>query len=345
MIPASHHCLFVHSWSKSGSPKALERTADVFQRMCEMYKSGNKDAQPNFVSFVTLIDAIVKSGERGAAQRAEDVLRQMYIQYEDGNADVKPNARLITSVMECWARSGARNAGEKAEALLHWMISAYASEDDASYKPNEIAFNAGKNDRLNLPRCVAVACLTFSCFGLAINAWSESRVFGKGYRAKTVLQKMIEMYEADTSRAKPNTFVYTAVLNSCAYAIGDDAEKADAMQIATTTFDELCNSRYGKPNHVTYAAYLTACRNLLPAGGTRAASMTSVFQKCCEDGQVNDLIIRRLESALTKEQLRELYQSVGLEGGQDMELSQLPAEWKQNVQERKSTGKRGQRRW
>jgi hypothetical protein len=115
-----------------------------------MYRSGNKGAQPNFVSFVTLIDAIVKSGERVAAQRAEDVLRQMYVQYEDGNQNVRPNARLITSVMESWARSGARNPGEKAEALLDWMISAYADEDDASYKPNEIAFNAGKTDRGNL---------------------------------------------------------------------------------------------------------------------------------------------------------------------------------------------------
>jgi hypothetical protein len=146
MIPASHHCLFIPSWSKSGLPKALERTADVFQRMCEMYRSGNKDARPNFVSFVTLIDAIIKSGERGAAQRAEDVLHEMCRQYEDGNANVKPNARLITSVMDCWARSGARNAGEKAEALLDWMISAYSDEDDASYKPNEITFNAGKTD-------------------------------------------------------------------------------------------------------------------------------------------------------------------------------------------------------
>lgn len=150
------------------------------------------------------------------------------------------------------------------------------------------------------------------------------------------------MYEAGTSRAKPNTFVYTAVLNSCAYAIGDDAEKADAMQIATTTFNELCNSEYGKPNHVTYATYLTACQNLLPEGETRAASMTSIFQKCCEDGQVNDLIIRRLAGALTKKQLHELYQTVGLDGDKAMDVALLPVEWKQNVQERKPRGKRGQ---
>jgi hypothetical protein len=120
---------------------------DVFSRMCEMYRSGNKAAQPNCVSFGTLIDAIVKSGERGAAQRAEDVLRQMHLQYEDGNPNVKPNARLITSVMDCWARSGARCPGEKAEALLDWMISVYADEKDANYKPNEMGFNVGETDR------------------------------------------------------------------------------------------------------------------------------------------------------------------------------------------------------
>ena len=142
VVVVLYHSLY--RWSKSGSPKALERTAHVFSRMCDMYKSGNQEARPNFVSFVTLIDAIVKNGDRGAAQRAEDVLKQMYAQYEDGNDSVKPNSRLITSVMDCWARSGARNAGEKAEALLDWMIEAYADEEDASYKPNEITFNTGK---------------------------------------------------------------------------------------------------------------------------------------------------------------------------------------------------------
>jgi hypothetical protein len=55
---------------------------------------------------------------------------------------------------------------------------------------------------------------------------------------------------------------------------------------------------------------------------------------------VNNLIIRRLESALTEEELHELYQSVGLDGDEATDLALLPAERKQNAQEQKSRGKR-----
>jgi hypothetical protein len=84
-----------------------------------------------------------------------------------------------------------------------------------------------------------------------INAWARSGVIGKSQRAKTVLQKMIDMYEARTSHTWPNVFIYMAGLNACAFAVGDNAEKACALQVFTTTFDELCSSDYTEPNDVT----------------------------------------------------------------------------------------------
>jgi hypothetical protein len=71
-----------------------------------MYQSGNVDARPNFVSFVTLIDVIVKSGEKGSAQLAENMLRRMYEQYQDGNDHMKPNSLLIMKVMSSYTQSG-----------------------------------------------------------------------------------------------------------------------------------------------------------------------------------------------------------------------------------------------
>jgi hypothetical protein len=52
-----------------------------------------------------------------------------------------------------------------------------------------------------------------------INAWARSHVIRKSQRAKTVLQKMIDMYEGGTSPARPNVFTYMAVLNACAFAV------------------------------------------------------------------------------------------------------------------------------
>lgn len=173
-----------------------------------------------------------------------------------------------------------------------------------------------------------------------INAWARSRVIGKSQRAKTVLQKMIDMYEAGTSRARPNVFTYTAVLNACAFAVRDNAEKARALQVFMTTFDELCSSDYAEPNHVTYVVYLTALRNLLPDSDERRVPLLSkVFCKCCEDGQVSELTLRRLESALTPEQVREVYRSAGFEGTSPLPIGQVPSEWRQIVVEKKSSNK------
>jgi hypothetical protein len=40
------------------------------------------------------------------------------------------------------------------------------------------------------------------------------------------------MYESDKEGAKPNTFIYTAVVNAAAYTAGDVTEKQNAFRIA-----------------------------------------------------------------------------------------------------------------
>jgi len=172
-------------------------------------------------------------------------------------------------------------------------------------------------------------------------------VFDSANRAKAVLQKMIAMYEAETSLAKPNAVSYTWVIRACAHIVGRDAEKADAMQIATATFDEHCRCAYSDPNHFTYEAYLNAISNLLPDGDeAKAALIASVFRKCCKDGQVSESVHWRIERSLTIQQLSDLYESVGVDGGKkSMNFSQVSAEWRRNVVGEKPKGnKRGPRR-
>ena len=80
-------------------------------------------------------------------------------------------------------------------------------------------------------------------------------------------------------------------------------------------------------------------------GATRADAMARIFKKCCADGQVNELVLHRLEKALTKQQLSELCQSLGHGGKPSVDISQVPAEWKRHVVERdQSNSKRGPRR-
>jgi hypothetical protein len=283
--------------------------------MVKAYKSGNKSARPNLHSFVTLLYAVVNSGRPGAPQQAENLLRGMYQDFQNGNTSAKPNTQAITLVIDSWAKSGNRDAGEKAEALLDWMIGLYEETRDESFKPNPVTWNA------------------------VVNAWAKSRVFGKACRAKRVLDRMVKMYESDKEEAKPNTFVYTAVVNAAAYTVGDASEKQDAFRIASNTFIDLEKSNYGKPNHVTFGAYMTACRNLIPEGESRASAVGDAFKKCCQVGMVNDKVLQRAQSALSTEQLRNLLQhSTTCDGIVD--VNTLPLEWRRNVNDKMPRNKR-----
>lgn len=340
----------MNAWSRSDSPKRLDNMMRIFQRMLQMYESSNEDARPNHVSFANVVDAIVKSGEPGAAQRAQDVIFRMYEEYRNGNEDVKPQARLVVSVMDCYVKSGARGAADKAEALLNWILDVYANEDDIRYRANAVAFNTGEN-RQCVYACVrrdySLRTRPFVSAPIpAINAWAKSRTFGKHQGARSILDKMIHLYEAGTSQARPNEFTFTSVINACAYAVGDNAEKASALQIATATFYELRDSDYGEPNDITYVAYLTAIRNLLPeCDEKRYETIAKTFRTCCEQGQVTELVLRRVESSLSVDQLKELYESMAVNVAQPVEIESVPADWRRNVVERQQRkDSRGQRR-
>lgn len=272
-----------------------------------MYKKGNEEARPNLYSYSALVNAYAKSRDPEAAQKAEDVLFGMYEAYRKGNKDLKPNTKLVTAVIDCWQRSGRRDAGEKAEALLNWLLNAYAETHDEDFLPNEYTFAS------------------------TIAAWSKSRKLGKALRARLVLNRMIDLHESGQLSACPNTHCFTAVINSCAYCENDVIEKRNALRIAIATYKDLGKLDYGDPNEVTFSTLLAALRNLLPESKERTSAMSTVFRSAAEDGRVDDLVVRRVQSALTKDELIELFSSdIVTEKGQ-VKTDLIPNEWRRNL--------------
>jgi hypothetical protein len=117
---------------------------------------------------------------------------------------------------------------------------------------------------------------------------------------------------------------------SGAYCEKDAAEKRTALEIAIFTYKELVKSPYGNPNEVTFATFLTALRNLLPRSKERSAAVRSVFETASNDGRVNNLVLRRVQSALTSKELHEMFPGAISEHG-EVQLNQLPKEWRRNV--------------
>ena len=141
---------------------------------------------------------------------------------------------------------------------------------------------------------------------------------------------MVGMHESGMIAAKPNTYCYTAVINSCAHCENDDIEKRDALQIAVETYKELIDSDYGGPNEVTFSTLISVLRNVLPACEKRSSAVANVLKKCAEDGHVGDAVVRRLQSTLSKDELRALLgDGVAADGKVDIE--KLPAEWRRSI--------------
>ena len=143
---------------------------------------------------------------------------------------------------------------------------------------------------------------------------------------------MKALHKDNTISAPPNTHCYTAVINSCAYSIGDAAEKRQALEICLAAYKELERTpEHGKPNHVTYATTLAALTNLLPPSESRSAAVASVFKRCQETGQVDGLVIKRLQGALTNEEMSALCpQSLVMASGR-IDTASIPLEWRQNL--------------
>jgi hypothetical protein len=106
---------------------------------------------------------------------------------------------------------------------------------------------------------------------------------------------MIKLYESNVIGAAPNTVVYTAVINACAYSENDDTDRSAALRIAIRTFKDLEKSSYGRPNHVTYANLLTALRNLLPPCPKRNVAIQDIFQSAVQNGCVDEIVLQRAQ--------------------------------------------------
>ena len=144
---------------------------------------------------------------------------------------------------------------------------------------------------------------------------------------------MIELQESGVIKAHPNSHCYTAVINSCAYAENDAIEKRVALQIAVETYKQHCASTHDRPNQITFFTMITALRNLLPASEKRTTALRTIFNKCLEDGQVAEFVLRRLQSCLTADEFRDIVGTDAVANG-TIDMSKIPHEWQRNAGKR-----------
>ena len=152
-----------------------------------------------------------------------------------------------------------------------------------------------------------------------------------------MLRRMDKLYRAGYKEARPDEVTYTSVLNSCAFpAALDERTRRKALDTAIFTLEELQSSRYGQPNQVTYGTFMKACANLLSDDDEmRLVVIEKVFQQCCADGQVGEMVLAHLPEDLYKKLLSEVQVS-----GTTISVADLPPEWRCNIRKEERWGRK-----
>jgi hypothetical protein len=150
----------------------------------------------------------------------------------------------------------------------------------------------------------------------------------KARRAYEILDRMKKLYRTSNAKSvKPNIVAATAVINACARP-ADKYEKGDAFIIAKLTMEEVLLGEFGKPNFLTFSAFLSVCSSTLPSSDGRDDAVRRTFEQCRMSGQVAQIVLEKFKKAASTQLYEELLGDILDENG----VPQLPREWSVNVQ-------------
>jgi hypothetical protein len=162
-----------------------------------------------------------------------------------------------------------------------------------------------------------------------MDAWAKSKEPHKAAKIRKMLDQMLYAYKATgQSHLKPSDIPFNTVLNACAFSsLGtSEEERREAIKIAVSTYKEMRKEGVDATT-VTYGNMIKCIANLMPQGDSRTRMALQVFDKCCEDGLVGNLVWNEIRRAVPSQILDKTY-SLKKRCG-NMELRDLPRRWKQ----------------
>ena len=119
----------------------------------------------------------------------------------------------------------------------------------------------------------------------------------------------------------------------------DTRTKMEAFGIASKAFQDLRDApHFGSPDNVTYRRILECCSNLLPPGKKQLEALEKIFQNCCRDGLVDEIIHDHIRQWVPLSHYKRM-----IVHHVDKKKHTLPATWSENLKTKtilhsKSTG-------
>ena len=304
----------INAWAHSKATKSDGKAFDVLERM------ENFDIKPNTTTFNAILTALARSGSGEAAvDKAEMTLKQM-----ENSDDVIPDVITYNSYLDCLARNGTSNATNRVKDTLMRM-------ENRGIDPNRRTYNTAinvlaKSDDVDGARMATEILVMMEVsnddsirpdsrtYGAAINAWSRSSDPKRAEMSLEIYKRM----------QQPNIIAANAVLSACCFIPIEQRERA--LKIAFDVMNELQqNNNEVDADHITFSTMLKVIGTGMSPGADRDAKVKEAFERCCEKGQVSDLVVRTLTKCTSQQFLSELIPS---------DNAKFSKEWSRNVCER-----------
>ena len=134
----------------------------------------------------------------------------------------------------------------------------------------------------------------------------------------------------------PTSITYGAVMKACARTSGNREARRKALRVALEAFDKL-----RKSSQLSTAAtpmmydslFITIA--IASKGSEYAKLVTQVFQFCCKDGVLNDVILRTLRRNSPRELFEKMIGTETSSSRGNVSVADLPAEWSRSTKLRR----------
>jgi hypothetical protein len=326
----------IKAWATSKSPEAGSRAMKLLQQMQDLAAQNDNDkgyswydTHPDIVSYNTCLSAWSHSGHVNAALQTEKLVREMQTaattaatkneSLSEKEAPPAPNTISYNTVLDAWSRSELPGAAQRAQKVLEYMLQRAAIKDDDD-----------EDD-------ICIIAPDVISFTSVLNAWAKSKEPNKGLEARKLLDTLENLYkQTKRPNLRPTQIPYNSVLNACAFsAIGTSMEEQrEALQVAVLTFKGMRKSKIA-PDTVTYGNLLKCCANLIPQGKVRSDMALQIFEQCCRQGLVGNLVWNEVRRAVSGPVLAE---TLNLEHSpRNLQVRDLPHQWRRmNRQDKKA---------
>jgi hypothetical protein len=231
---------------------------------------------------------------------------------ENGSLGILPNAYCYASVMQCISNTAkVETIVEKTMELLQRLRS-FANSDEISGSYTAV-------------------------FNTAIKNIERSHEKRKDQLTVQVLNTMNELHTSRRLKAPMNIRTYNAAIRACAFTSGSRDDKIEAFKTASIFLNQIRSERGLSPDAYTYPAIMRACEELLGREDEDLDKIKDIFEKCCEDGLVDALLLKNMINFLPNAFLQEILHTE--KTPETIRLNDLPQQWRKSIYQTKAVGR------